>query len=124
MLTKILEAMGLSRDTVYIANMVKCRPPGNRDPAFDEVSACRAYLENQIDLVQPKIIVMLGRIAAQALMETNAPIGRMRGNWIEFRGRSAMVTYHPAALLRNESLKRPVWEDMQRVRDRLKAHGL
>lgn len=123
LLTKIIQAIGLSREQVYIANMVKCRPPGNRDPSFDEVAACRNFLDSQIDLIQPKVIVMLGRIAAQSLFETNTPIGRMRGEWKEFRGRDAMVTYHPAALLRNASLKRPVWEDMQRVRDRLKAYG-
>ncbi len=123
LLNKIIAAIGFSREAVYIANIVKCRPPGNRDPSFDEVVACRGFLEHQIDLVDPKVIVLLGRIAAQSMMEVNTPIGRMRGQWVEVRGRSTMITYHPAALLRNASLKRPVWEDMQRVRDRLKAYG-
>jgi DNA polymerase len=120
LLTKIIQAIQLRRDEVYIANVVKCRPPGNRDPAPDEVAACRGFLERQIDLIRPQVIVALGRVAAQALLGNDTPIGRMRGNWYELRGVPMMVTYHPAALLRNTELKRPTWEDMQKVRDRLR----
>jgi uracil-DNA glycosylase family 4 len=121
LLTKIVQAIGMTRDEVYIANMVKCRPPGNRDPQPDEAAACRPYLEEQIALVQPRVIVALGRIAAQTLLGTDMPIGRMRGRWFTVQGVPTMVTYHPAALLRNPSWKRPTWEDMQQVRDRLKS---
>ena len=119
LLTRILKAISLSRQEVYIANIVKCRPPGNRDPHPDEVSSCRPYLEEQIDLVQPKIIVLLGRVAAQTLLGSDLPLGRLRGQWHTIRGIEARATYHPAALLRNASFKRPTWEDMQIVRDRL-----
>lgn len=120
LLTKIVGAMEMTREDVYIANIVKCRPPGNRDPQPDEVAACGGYLEKQIALVAPKVIVALGRIAAQALLGTDTPIGRMRGQWYQIHGVPTMVTYHPAALLRNPALKRPTWEDMQQVRDRLR----
>ncbi len=119
LLTKIIGAIGLSREEVYIANMVKCRPPNNRDPEPDELTACRSFLEEQIALVEPKIIVALGRVAAQALLETDRALGKMRGEWFMVQGVETRVTYHPAALLRNASFKRPVWEDMQLVRDRL-----
>jgi DNA polymerase len=121
LLTKIVEAIEMRRDGVYIANIVKCRPPGNRDPLPDEVAACRGFLERQIDLVRPRIVVALGRIAAQTLLGTETPIGRLRGQWYTVRGVPLMVTYHPAALLRNPALKRPTWEDMQQVRDRLRG---
>ncbi|HKI86417.1 MAG TPA: uracil-DNA glycosylase [Thermoanaerobaculia bacterium] len=121
LLTKIIEAIDLHRDQVYIANVVKCRPPGNRDPEAEEVAACRSYLEHQIDLVAPKVIVALGRVAAQSLLGTDWSLGRLRGTWHEVRGVATRVTYHPAALLRNASYKRPTWEDMQEVRDRLAA---
>jgi len=121
LLTRIVEAIGMTRDQVYIANIVKCRPPGNRDPQPDEVAACRSYLERQIALVRPRLLVALGRIAAQTLLGNDLPIGRMRGQWFEVLGVPLMVTYHPAALLRNPALKRPTWEDMQQVRDRLQA---
>ena len=120
LLTKIIQAMDMRREDVYIANILKCRPPGNRDPQPDEVAACRGFLERQIELIQPKVIVALGRIAAQALLGNDSPIGQMRGQWYRVRGVPAMVTYHPAALLRNQGLKRPTWEDMQQVRDRLR----
>jgi uracil-DNA glycosylase len=123
LLTRIIEAIGMTRDQVYIANIVKCRPPGNRDPQPDEVAACRPYLERQIALVRPRLLVALGRIAAQTLLGSDLPIGRMRGQWFEVLGVPLMVTYHPAALLRNPALKRPTWEDMQQVRDRLQAAG-
>ena len=119
LLTKIIQAIGLSREDVYIANIVKCRPPGNRDPSLEEAAACRRYLDKQIDLVQPRVLVALGRVAAQNLLDSKAALGRLRGRWHEVRGVATRVTYHPAALLRNSSWKRPTWEDMQFVRDRL-----
>lgn len=121
LLTRIIAAMEMTRDEVYIANVIKCRPPGNRDPQPDEVAACRGYLERQIALVRPRLIVVLGRIAAQTLLGTDSPIGQMRGRWYSVQGVPAMITYHPAALLRNPALKRPTWEDLQQVRDRLRA---
>jgi uracil-DNA glycosylase family 4 len=120
LLTRILQAMELTRDEVYIANVVKCRPPGNRDPQPDEVSACRGYLERQIALVQPRVIAVLGKVAAQTLLGNDSSIGQMRGRWVQIQGIPTMVTYHPAALLRNPALKRPTWEDMQQVRDRVR----
>jgi DNA polymerase len=121
LLDKIIQAIGLERPQVYIANIVKCRPPGNRDPQPDEAAACRPFLERQIELVRPKVIVALGRVAAQALLGNDLPLGRMRGRWFTVQGVPTMVTYHPAALLRNRHWKRPTWEDMQAVRDRLHA---
>jgi uracil-DNA glycosylase len=123
LLTRIIQAIDMRREDVYIANVVKCRPPGNRDPEPDEAAACRGYLEKQIELVRPRIIVALGKVAAQALLGNDSPIGRMRGQWFQVRGIPTMVTYHPAALLRNSALKRPTWEDMQQVRDRLRTGG-
>ncbi|HEX4954459.1 MAG TPA: uracil-DNA glycosylase [Thermoanaerobaculia bacterium] len=119
LLTKILQAIGLARSQVYIANIVKCRPPENRDPEPDEVAACRPYLEGQIAAVRPAVIVALGRVAAQVLLGNETPIGRLRGRWYRYAEADLMVTYHPAALLRNADYKRPTWEDMQKVRDRL-----
>jgi len=118
-LTQIIKAIGLERDAVYIANVVKCRPPGNRDPEPEEVAACRGYLEGQIDQVGPRVIVALGRVAAQMLLDTGAPLGRLRGEWHSVRGVPVRATYHPAALLRNPGYRAPTWEDMQIVRDRL-----
>lgn len=119
LLTKIIGAMGLDRRDVYIANIVKCRPPNNRDPESDEVESCRAFLEAQIDAVRPKVIVALGRPATQSLLRTNAPIGKMRGRWTEYQGIPLMPTFHPAYVLRNPDGKRPVWEDMKLVMNRL-----
>lgn len=121
LLNKILEAIGCRRDEVYVANIVKCRPPGNRDPEPDEIRACRGYLDRQIDLVRPAVLVALGRMAAQALLGSASSLTRLRGDWHEVRGIPVRVTYHPAALLRNPAWKRPTWEDMQLVRDRLRA---
>lgn len=123
LLTKIIRAIGLERQQVYIANIVKCRPPGNRDPKPDEVTACRKYLEGQIELIAPRVIVLLGRVAAQTLLGNDLNLGRMRGQWYRVQGVESRVTYHPAALLRNASYKRPTWEDMQIVRDRLRELG-
>jgi len=121
LLTRIIQAIEMTREEVYIANVVKCRPPGNRDPQPEEVAACRGYLEQQIALVRPRVLVALGKVAAQALLGNDAPIGRIRGQWFQVQGIPTMVTYHPAALLRNAALKRPTWEDMQQVRDRLRG---
>ncbi len=119
LLNRIIEAIGFRREDVYVANMVKCRPPRNRDPKPEEITACRGYIEEQIDLVAPKAIVILGRVAAQGLLASTGSLGSMRGRWHQLRGVPTRVTYHPAALLRNEAWKRPTWEDFKIVRDRL-----
>jgi uracil-DNA glycosylase len=116
LLTKIIEAIGLARSDVYIANVIKCRPPGNRNPEPDEVERCEPFLFRQIDMVKPKVIVALGKFAAQSLLKTNDPITRMRGREYRFRSATLIPTFHPAYLLRNPSSKREVWEDMKRVR--------
>lgn len=124
LLTRILQAIELTRDQVYIANVVKCRPPGNRDPQPDEVAACRGYLDKQIALVRPKVLVALGKVAAQTLLGNESSVGslgQLRGQWFRVQGIPTLVTYHPAALLRNPGFKRPTWEDMQQVRDRLRG---
>jgi uracil-DNA glycosylase family 4 len=117
LLTKIIEAMGRKRDDVFIANVLKCRPPNNRNPEPDEVASCRPFLEEQIRLIAPKVIVTLGTFAAQALLETDEPIGRLRGRWQTARGVRVMPTFHPAFLLRSPERKKDVWEDMKLVRD-------
>ena len=121
LLTKIIEAMDYERSDVYIANAVKCRPPQNRDPQADEVAACRHFLMRQVALVQPEIIVLLGRSAVGAVLELSAPLSRLRGSFRDWNGTKVMCTYHPAYLLRNPSAKGLVWEDMQLVRDTLAA---
>ena len=121
LLTKIIKAMGYEREDVYIANAVKCRPPQNRDPQADEVAACRHFLVRQVELVQPEVIVLLGRSAVGAVLGLSAPLSRLRGTFREWHGTDVMCTYHPAYLLRSPSAKGLVWEDMQLVRDRLAA---
>jgi DNA polymerase len=117
LLTKIIEAIGLQRSDVYNANVIKCRPPGNRNPEPDEVATCEPFLMRQIDLVKPKVIVALGTFAAHALLKTDAPISRLRGHVHSFRGGIKLVpTFHPAFLLRSPERKRDVWEDMKKVR--------
>jgi DNA polymerase len=117
LLTKIIEAIGLQRSDVYIANVIKCRPPGNRNPEADEVATCEPFLNEQIDLVKPRIIVALGTFAAHALLKTDAPISRLRGRVHDYRGGSKLIpTFHPAFLLRSPDRKRDVWEDMKKVR--------
>jgi uracil-DNA glycosylase family 4 len=116
LLTKIIEAIGLKREDVYIANVLKCRPPGNRNPEPDEVEQCEPFLLRQIDVIRPKVIVALGKFAAQCLLKTNDPITRLRGREYKYRNAILMPTYHPAYLLRTPSAKREVWEDMKRVR--------
>ncbi len=120
LLEKILQAMGLSRQTVYICNVIKCRPTGNRDPKPDEIAACEPFLKQQLAIIKPEIIITLGRFAAQTLLRTTAPIGRLRGQWREYEGIALMPTFHPAYLLRNPSGKRPVWEDIKLVMQRFK----
>lgn len=116
LLTKIIEAIGLTREQVYIANVIKCRPPGNRNPEPDEVATCEPFLFRQIDAVQPRVVVALGKFAAQSLLRTTEPITRLRGREFEFRGGTLVPTFHPAYLLRNPPAKREVWEDMKKVR--------
>jgi uracil-DNA glycosylase family 4 len=116
LLTKIIEAIGLQRDDVYIANVIKCRPPGNRNPEPDEVSTCEPFLMQQIDTVKPRVIVALGTFAAHLLLRTDAPISRIRGVVHQYRGASLIPTFHPAYLLRSPERKRDVWEDMKKVR--------
>ena len=116
LLTDIIErGMGMSRDDVYICNVIKCRPPENRNPEPDEVSTCEPFLFRQIDLVRPKAIVGLGTFAVQALLKVKTPISKLRGNWHEVRGIKMMPTFHPAYLLRNPADKRLVWADIQQV---------
>jgi len=119
-LNQIIAAIGMRRDEVYIANVVKCRPPGNRNPLPAEAEACRRFLEQQIELIRPRVIVALGRVAAQSLLGTGEAVARLRGSWWEVRGVPMRVTYHPAAILRDPSLRKPTWEDMKTVRDRLR----
>jgi len=123
LLDKIIAAMGFEREQVYIANAVKCRPPQNRDPQADEVSACKSFLIRQVEIIRPEIIVLLGRSAVGAVLDLSAPLSRLRGNFRDWNGVKVMCTYHPAYLLRNPSAKAMVWEDMKRVRDTLAASG-
>ena len=117
LLTKIIEAIGLTRDDVYIANVIKCRPPENRNPEPDEIATCEPFLTRQIDLIRPRVIVALGTFAAHALLKTDAPISRLRGRMHDLRGGSKLLaTFHPAFLLRSPDRKRDVWEDMKKVR--------
>ncbi len=126
LLDKMLMSVGLSDKDVYIANIVKCRPPGNRDPLEDEKAACMNYLRYQLGLVKPKIIVCLGRIAATSIISPDFKITRQRGQWIERKGFYITATYHPSALLRDETKKRPAWEDMKSIKakyEELKERG-
>ena len=116
LLTKIIEAIGLTRGDVYIANVIKCRPPGNRNPEPDEVETCEPFLFRQIDVIKPKVVVALGKFAAQGLLRTLDPISRLRGRVFDYRGAKLIPTFHPAYLLRNPSSKREVWEDMKLVK--------
>jgi DNA polymerase len=116
LLDRMIAAMGFSRDEIYVCNIVKCRPPENRKPEPDEMAACRPFLEQQLELVAPQVIVALGATAVQGLLGTTEGITRLRGRWKLYRGRIAvMPTFHPAYLLRNPKAKREVWEDLQAV---------
>ena len=113
LLTKIIEACTLSRDEVYILNVLKCRPPGNRPPQSEEVANCRGYFERQLAIIQPEFICCLGTSAAQALLQTTEPIGKLRHRWFDYGTSRVICTYHPSYLLRNPAAKRDVWEDMK-----------
>ena len=121
LLTKIIEAIGMRREEVYICNILKCRPPENRNPEPDEIASCQPFLLRQIQSVKPKVVCALGTFGAQTLLQTREPISRLRGQLIDFRGAKLMATFHPAYLLRNPHEKRKVWEDMQKIRDYLKS---
>ena len=122
LLTRIIEAIGLKRSDVYIANVIKCRPPDNRNPEPDEIARCEPYLIRQVELIQPKVIVALGTYAAQTLLRTTLPISQLRGRFHTYHGSKLMPTFHPAFLLRNPERKRAVWEDMQMVQRALRQN--
>jgi DNA polymerase len=119
LLDRMILAMGFERRDVYIANVVKCRPPGNRDPQVDEMAACAAYLDRQIELIRPEVIVALGRFAACRLTGTSKPLGALRGRWSAYKGVPLLATYHPAYLLRTPADKRKVWQDLKLVMAKL-----
>lgn len=121
LLDRILLAMGMQREDVYICNVLKCRPPSNRDPQPEEVATCEAFLIRQIAAIRPQVIVGLGRFAVHTLLKTKDPISRLRGEWQSYQGIPLMPTYHPAYLLRNPEGKRDVWEDMKEVLRRLQS---
>ncbi|MFZ5994046.1 MAG: uracil-DNA glycosylase [Thermodesulfobacteriota bacterium] len=121
LLTRIIRAINLRREDVYICNIIKCRPPKNRNPEPDEIEACKPFVLKQLEAIRPRLICALGSVAAQALLETAAPIGILRGRFHSFRGVKLMPTYHPAYLLRNPAKKREVWEDMQKIQKEYQA---
>lgn len=120
LLTKIINAMGLKRQEVFIGNIVKCRPPNNRAPYPYEIKACNFYLKKQLQIINPKVICTLGKFSSQTILDTDVSISRLRGKFYEYRGIKVMPTYHPAYLLRNSSGKKDVWEDMQNIMKELK----
>lgn len=119
LLTKMIKAMGLEREQTYICNVVKCRPPQNRDPEPDEIKSCEPFLKEQLSLIKPQVIVGLGRYACQTLLNTQIPMSKLRGAWHSYEGIAFMPTFHPAYLLRNPPAKKYVWEDLQMVMERL-----
>lgn len=119
LLDRIVLAMGFQRAETYIANVVKCRPPGNRDPKDDEIAACSGFLDRQIELIRPDVIVALGRFAANRLTGTDKPLGALRGRWSHYKGVPLLSTYHPAYLLRTPADKRKVWQDLKMVMAKL-----
>ena len=123
LLDRILQAMGLHRDDVYLCNVLKCRPPNNRDPQPEEGATCEAFLAQQIAAIRPQVIIALGRFAVHRLLKTNAPISKLRGEWQSYQGIPLMPTYHPAYLLSNPEGKRDVWDDMKQVLRRLQTDG-
>ena len=123
-LTQIIEAIGMKREDVYIANVIKCRPPENRNPEPDEVEQCEPFLFRQIDTIKPKVIVALGTFAAKSLLKSTDSISRLRGRVYDYRGAKLVPTFHPAFLLRNPSCRREVWEDMKKVRALLNGDGM
>jgi DNA polymerase len=124
LLTKIIEAIGLKREEVLIGNVNRCRPPGNRAPTAEEASMCKPYLEREIAVVQPEVIVVLGNTAMKNLLDTREGITRLRGKFQDYKGIKVMPTFHPAYLLRDPSKKRETWEDLKKVRDYLDSHRL
>jgi DNA polymerase len=123
LLERMLFAIGLRRDQVYITNIVKCRPPGNRDPKDDEVVPCAPYLDRQIELISPKVLVALGKPASHRLTGTKKPISALRGRWLSYRGVPLMPLFHPAYMLRTPSAKREAWADLKKIRQRLDSIG-
>lgn len=121
LLTKMIIAMGLKREEVYISNIVKCRPPENRNPFKEEINSCMPYLMRQIEIIKPEIIICLGSVATVSLLNTTQPISKIRGKFINFKNIKVMPTFHPAYLLRNEKMKKPAWQDLQEV---MKEMGL
>ncbi len=121
LLERMLFAIGLRRDQVYITNIVKCRPPGNRDPKEDEVAPCAPYLDQQIELIAPRILVALGKPASNRLTGTTKTIGALHGRWTSYKGIPLMPVFHPAYLLRTEIAKREVWEDLKKIKQRLES---
>jgi DNA polymerase len=119
LLDEMIFALGFERTEVYIGNVVKCRPPGNRDPQEDEMAACSEYLDRQIELIAPQVLVALGRVAARRLAGSDKPMGALRGRWSSYRGIPLMPVFHPAYLLRNELAKRETWQDLKLIRERL-----
>lgn len=120
LLTKIIEAIEMRRQDVYICNILKCRPPGNRNPETEEIASCEPFLFRQIASVKPKVICALGTFSSQTLLRTTEPISKLRGRLVDYKGIKLMATFHPAYLLRNPNEKRKVWEDVQTIRDYLK----
>ncbi len=120
LLTNLIVKLGMKREDVYIANIVKCRPPHNRNPEGDEISECRTFLEKQIDIIKPRVIVCLGKVSANALLKVDNPISRLRGNFFEYNDIPVMPTFHPAYLMRNPKDKWLTWEDMQKTMGKLK----
>jgi DNA polymerase len=123
LLNNLLSKLGLRREEVYIANVVKCRPPGNREPEADETGQCLPFLREQIEAIKPRVIVTLGRVATQAVLETPAPLTRLRGQWQKFGNIKVMPTFHPSYLLRFPRERHKTWEDMQQVMEYLADHG-
>ena len=123
LLDKILEAIDLTREDIYICNVLKCRPPLNRDPLPDEVGLCEPYLKTQLSMINPKLIVALGRVSACTILKTKEPLKNLRNRIFQYEGIDLLVTYHPAALLRNPNFKKPAWEDFQLIRDRYLIHN-
>jgi len=120
LLDRMLAATGLARESVYIMNTIKCRPPNNRDPKPDEVQACNIWFGRQLELLQPKVLCLLGRVAAHAILETDAPLGSLRGRWHSYQGIPVWVTYHPAFLLRSPAQKHKSWQDLLTIQERLR----
>jgi len=121
LLTRMIEKMGLKRQEVYIANIVKCRPPNNREPEEDEIATCRPFVERQIEIIKPKVIVCLGKVATQSLLGMRTPISKLRGKFLDYKDIPVMPTFHPAYLLRNPKDKWLTWDDMKKVLEKLKA---